>query len=101
MMFSAAAQEGVIQVHQGFDKDPGWEWKHNRIVAEDPATVDQNFGWAVTNHTSATEAGEIGGKGWQARPPAGCSPPLQRPFSFQSKISLSFPPPAFATRDAG
>ena len=62
MMFSAAAQEGLIQVHQGFDEDPGWEWKHNRIVAEDPATVDQNFGWAPTNHTSAAEAGT----GWLA-----------------------------------
>src|SRR5690349_2447824 len=84
----APAQE-LTQVHQDFSKDPGWEWKHNRIVAQDPPTVDQNFGWSPTNHTGAAESGEIGGKVWQSKTPAWYALPFNRPLSFKDKFSFS------------
>src|SRR5438552_7581248 len=84
----APAQE-LTRVHQDFSKDPGWEWKHNRIVAEDPPIVDQNFGWAPGNHTAAAESGEIGGKLWQSRTPAWYALPFNRPLTFKDKFSFS------------
>src|SRR5436190_24331504 len=42
----AFGQDGLVQVHNDFSKDPGWEWKSNRIVAQDPPTITQDFGWA-------------------------------------------------------
>ena len=85
----ASAQDGLVQVHQDFSKDPGWEWKDNRIVAEDPPTVKQDFGWAPTNHTGAAEPGEIGGRIWRSITPAYYALPLNHPLSFKDKFSFS------------
>src|SRR5205823_14559003 len=94
----ASAQVELIQVHQDFSKDPGWEWKNNRIVAQDPPTVKQDFGWSPTNHTGAAAPGEIGGRIWRSITPAYYALPLNRPLSFKDKFSFSgriaFMPPA-------
>ena len=75
---AAPGQGNLVQVHQDFSQDPGWEWKHNRIVAEDPPVVKQDFGWVPTNHTAAAEAGEIGGRIWRSATPAYYALPLNR-----------------------
>src|SRR5436309_161391 len=61
--------ERLVQVHQDFSKDPGWEWKNNRIVAEDPPIIKQDFGWSPSDHLGAG-TGEIGGTVWLSRTPA-------------------------------
>src|SRR5436190_23213285 len=81
------AQE-LVQVYQDFSKDPGWEWKNNRVVAQDPPTVKQDFGWGPTNFTGAGP-GEIGGTIWRSRTPAWYALPLNRPLSFKDKFSFS------------
>jgi hypothetical protein len=48
----AFAQVDLIQVHQDFSQDPGWEWKSNRVVAENPPTIKQDFGWRCRRSTS-------------------------------------------------
>jgi hypothetical protein len=85
---AALGQERLVQVHQDFSKDPGWEWKNNRIVAEDPPTIKQDFGWSPTQH-SGGETGEIGGTVWLSRTPAYYALPLNRPLSFNDKFSFS------------
>jgi hypothetical protein len=52
MLSIPVSADELVQVHQSFDDDPGWEAINNRIVAEDPPTVRQDFGW---------RKGEIGG----------------------------------------
>jgi hypothetical protein len=47
---AAPGQGSLVQVHQDFSKDPGWESKNNRIVAEDPPMIKQDFGWSPTDH---------------------------------------------------
>ena len=79
----ASAQGQLTQVHQDFSKDPGWEWKNNRIVAQDPPTVKQDFGWAPTNHTGSGGPGKIGGRIWRSVTPAYYALPLNRPLSFK------------------
>src|SRR5437870_4566056 len=87
-------QEGLVQVHQDFSQDPGWEWKNNRIVAEDPPTIKQDFGWTPTDHSGPGTGetggtGEIGGTVWLSRTPAYYALPLNRPLSFNDKFSFS------------
>jgi len=59
---AAFGQEGLVQVRQDFSKDPGWEFKNNRIEAQDPPTVKQDFGWSATNRSGggAEGAGKAG-----------------------------------------
>src|SRR5690349_8662485 len=85
---AAFGQEGLVQVHQDFSKDPGWDWKNNRIVAEDPPTIKQDFGWSPTNHTGSG-TGEIGGTVWLSRTPAWYAIPFNKPLSFNDKFSFS------------
>jgi hypothetical protein len=61
---------------------------NNRIVAEDPPVINQDFGWAPTNHTGAGP-GEIGGRMWQSQTPAWYAMPLGRPLSFKQPFSFS------------
>src|ERR1041385_7118232 len=81
----AFAQQELVQVHEDFSKDPGWEWKDNRVVAQDPPTVTQDFGWAPTTNTGGSP-GEIGGKMWQSLTPAWYAIPLNKPLSFKDKF---------------
>src|SRR5947208_4342688 len=86
---SAPGEGSPVQVHQDFSKDPGWEWKDNRIVAEDPPTIEQDFCWRPSNHTGAADSGEIGGKIWQSKTPAYYALPFDKPLSFKDKFSFS------------
>lgn len=87
-ILSPAAAEDLIQVKQDFIADPGWEGVNNRVVALDPPTKTQDFGWSPTTHCSKT-AGEIGGKMWCSRTPAWYAMPLDRPLSFKDPFSAS------------
>src|SRR5207253_3069032 len=62
------AADELLQVHEDFSKDPGWEFANNRVRASDPPTVKQDFGWSPTNKTGGSN-GEIGGTIWQSRTP--------------------------------
>ena len=69
---AVVGQEGLVQVHQDFSTDPGWESMNNRIVAEDPPTIKQDFGFSPTDHSggsAATPAKSAGRSGFPARPP--------------------------------
>ena len=45
-----------------FDRDPGWEGVNNRIVAEKPRTIAQDFGYSPKTNFAGGQAGEIGGR---------------------------------------
>src|SRR5690349_11449240 len=76
-----SGQDPRIQLHQDFSEDPHWEAIHNRIVAENPPTKTQDFGW--DGH------GRIGGTMWVSRTPAWYGMPLGRPLSFKDSFSAS------------
>src|SRR3954469_2031885 len=85
---AAPGQANLVQVHEDFSRDPGWEWKNNRVVAEDPPMIKQDFGWSPTDHLG-TGRGEIGGTVWLSRTPAWYALPINRPLSFKDKFSFS------------
>jgi len=85
---SRPAETDLIQVHEDFSNDPGWEGRQNRIIAKDPPIVKQNFGWAATSHTGS-RPGEIGGTIWQSRTPAWYALALGHPLSFKESFSFS------------
>jgi len=82
------ADDELIQVHQDFSRDPGWEGVKNRIRASDPPTVKQDFGWSATNKAGG-DKGEIGGTIWQSVTPAYYAMPLNHPLSFKEPFSFS------------
>ena len=45
-----------------FDRDPGWEGVNNRIVAEKPRTITQDFGYSPKTSFAGGQPGEIGGR---------------------------------------
>src|SRR5687768_13099821 len=85
---SVDGQHELTQVQQDFSADPGWEGVNNRIIAEDPPTKTQDFGWSGTTHSTATP-GEIGGTMWCSRTPAWYAMPLGRPLSYKDAFSAS------------
>lgn len=54
---------------EAFDRDPGWEGHHNRIVPKEYPTVVQDFGYSKT-HFAGKATGELGGQVWRASEPA-------------------------------
>src|SRR3982751_3980950 len=50
----------VMQVHEDFSRDPGWDHYQNRIVGTDMPKVVQDFGWRRTNYTGGPC--ELGGR---------------------------------------
>ena len=58
----------VLKTEQ-FNKDPGWEGVHNRIVPIATPTITQDFGYSPTSFAAKTN-GEIGGQVWRAAEPA-------------------------------
>src|SRR5689334_22515179 len=85
---TSAQTADPVQVHQDFFQDPGWQWKNNRIVAEDPPIIKQDFGWSPADHLG-TGAGEIGGTVWLSRTAAWYALPINQPLSFKDKFSFS------------
>ena len=41
----------IITIHENFNKDPQWEGVNNRVECNDCPTVNQDFGWTLTNKT--------------------------------------------------
>jgi hypothetical protein len=78
----------IMQVHEDFSNDPGWEEVNNRVVASDPPLVNQDFGWSPTGHLDKGQ-GEIGGTVFQSRTPAWYALPLGRPLTFNDHFSAS------------
>src|SRR5262249_44841190 len=87
--FVSLAEDQLTQVHQDFNSDPGWEAVNNRVVASDPPTIKQDFGWAPTNHLGTGTGGEIGGTMWQSKTPAYYALPLNHSLSFKEPFSFS------------
>jgi hypothetical protein len=54
---------------EGFDGDPGWEGRNNRLKPAATQVVVEDFGWSATTHASRSR-GEIGGKVWSSVRPA-------------------------------
>ena len=48
------AQTDLVQIHQDFSNDPGWEFRNNRIVAEDRRSVK------VCGRTAPLSTSDIG-----------------------------------------
>jgi hypothetical protein len=78
----------LVQVHQDFTSDPGWEGVSNRVVGDNCPTVTQDFGWSPTNYSGGS-GGEIGGTIVQSRTPAWYGMALGRPLSFRDRFSVS------------
>jgi hypothetical protein len=84
----AWAQGDLVQVHQDFTSDPGWDGVNNRVVGENRPLVTQDFGWSATSHCGGSE-GEIGGTIFQSRTPAWYGMALNRPLSLRDELSAS------------
>lgn len=65
---AADAQKTSLKT-ESFDRDPGWEGFHNRIVPKHVPTVTQDFGWSATQFASKTP-GEVGGRITRSTKPA-------------------------------
>ncbi|MGE5310958.1 MAG: hypothetical protein ACM3MN_04380, partial [Nitrospirota bacterium] len=91
LLWSAGAaipRRELVQVHQDFTTDPGWEGVSNRVVCENCPTVTQDFGWSPTSGSGGS-GGEIGGTVVQSRTPAWYGMALGRPLSFRDRFSAS------------
>ena len=86
LLIPVHAEDGLVQLRETFDTDPGWKGFQNRILAEDPPTITQDFGWSTTNH-SGGKGGEIGGKFHRSRTIAYYAMPLGRPLTLNDRIS--------------
>jgi hypothetical protein len=82
---SAASADGLVQITNRFDADPGWEGVNNRVQAENPPTKKQNIGWA---QPKGSTNGAIGGVVWRSRTPAWYGVKVG-PFSFNDALSAS------------
>ena len=82
------AQEPLVQVHQDFSGDAGWEGVNNRMICVDCPTKVQDFGWSPTAY-SGSEGGEIGGTISNSRYQAYYAMPLGKPLSFEEAFSAS------------
>lgn len=79
--------EKLVQVENAFDRDPGWEAYHNRVVATDGPTIHQDFGWSRGTHVGG--AGAIGGTVWRTRKPAYYAQRLEPPLTMEQPLSAS------------
>lgn len=87
MAFSVVAEGDLVRIHEDFSKNPGWEGYQNRIVATDPPTVTQDFGWSATEHTGAG-SGEIGGTFWRSLRKAYYAMPIT-PTTFDDPLEVT------------
>jgi hypothetical protein len=78
----------TTQRHESFDKDPGWEGVHNRLVDPDPPYVRQRFGWSDTDFAGGGK-GEIGGVVWRSVTPARYAMVLEKPLTLDDPLSFS------------
>ncbi len=87
VLAATPAHGQLVQVHNDFSDDPGWDHYQNRIVGTDMPRVVQDFGWRSTSFTG--ESGEIGGRVENSRRQAYYAMPLGRPLTFDDDISAS------------
>jgi hypothetical protein len=78
----------VVEIHDDFSRDPGWDHYQNRIVGTDMPRIVQDFGWRHSNFTGCGP-GEIGGRVENSRRQAYYALPLGKPLSFNDPISAS------------
>ncbi|HUF62091.1 MAG TPA: hypothetical protein VMN36_08445 [Verrucomicrobiales bacterium] len=78
----------LVQVHQDFSRDPGWDHYQNRIDGTGMPAIHQDFGWRRTDHTGNGQ-GEIGGRVENSRRQAYYALPLGDPLTFDDEISAS------------
>ena len=81
-------QNAIRTVTQNFDKDPGWENINNRVECTGCRIVNQDFGWAPTNHNGSGK-GEIGGTIWRSTTPAYYAMPIGEPLNYKDEFSAS------------
>ena len=65
----AADQPPSTLKTENFDRDPGWEEHHNRVVPQNVPKVTQDFGFSIT-HFAGKAAGEMGGSIQRSTTPA-------------------------------
>src|SRR5689334_1655375 len=80
----AAFAAELVQVHEDFSKDPGWEAVKNRVVGEGGPTIHQNFGWTPGDNGQ----GAVGGEIWATTTPATYGMPVG-PYDLTKKLSAS------------
>jgi hypothetical protein len=95
--FAARSADGVEPAPaiktESFDRDPGWEGHHNRVVPESVPVVKQDFGYRATN-LAGKDKGEIGGTIWRTSTPASYAAKiaprtLDEPFSAAGTFALT------------
>src|SRR3954462_6074044 len=86
LLLSALAVAGndLVQVHEDFSRDPGWEAVNNRVVGVGGPVIRQNFGWTP----GADGRGAVGGEIWSTTTPATYGMPIG-PFDLTQKLSAS------------
>jgi hypothetical protein len=81
-------QNDLVQVHENFSTDPGWDGWQNRVVGLNNPTIHQDFGWSETTHIGPS-MGELGGTIFGSTTPAQYGMPLGKPLSFKDVFSAS------------
>jgi hypothetical protein len=81
---AAVAGDGLVQVHEDFSKDPGWEAVNNRVIGVGGPTIHQDFGWCPGEDGQ----GAVGGEVWSTTTPATYGMPVG-PFDLKRKLSAS------------
>src|SRR5437763_2198624 len=84
----ASSHGQLVQIHQNFSRDPGWDHYQNRITGTRMPKVTQDFGWRRTSYTRSGP-GEIGGRVENSRRQAYYALPFGKPLSFDDEISAS------------
>lgn len=79
-----SAADDLVQVHQDFNKDPGWEGVNNRVIGVGGPTIHQDFGWSL----GPEGLGAVGGEIWAGPTPASYGMPIG-PFDLTRKLSAS------------
>jgi hypothetical protein len=72
---------------ESFDRDPGWDGFHNRVVPAKQVLVKQDFGYSDTNHAGQAR-GEMGGAIQRASTPAYYAAKIT-PKTLDDKLSAS------------
>src|SRR5581483_9149789 len=80
----AVADDNLVQVHEDFSKDPGWEAVNNRVVGAGGPVIRQDFGCSLADDGR----GSVGGTVWSTTAQATYGMPIG-PFDLTRKLSAS------------
>src|SRR5262245_18294536 len=84
LLCTLAVADDLVQVHEDFNSDPGWEAVNNRVVGVGGPTIHQDFGWLPGEDGQ----GMVGGEIWSTTTPASYGMPVG-PFDLTRKLSAS------------